>query len=549
MSFMGLSFADFEGNTDLTGASIGAYASALLTATFSDVAFTDFESDFVVRQTAGFSTEPPMNIEMRDVTVTGGTAGVLFDNDGGVFRLEGASVTDVTSAALIATANSGSSFLQDSSVLESSLNSVTFTTATGSTSVINTKVTDMVLVDDAFYVEGDGSSLSMSDVEVSGTQVNAPLSWTAVAVQSQATATLEKVTIAGNEGLEFGLGATLGGVISMKDSVIENNQGVQPLNRTSAPLFGISDSEITVERSQFTGNEGFTAVGVFLLRSNIILSTSCIQNGSSEFVISVDSTSTFTMDTNFLENYQSEQCDIGARLFKETDGSGCFVGSGTCEGTCEVLADQTECRIEALEPTASPTATAPVATTVSPSPRPSSELTQQPTMAPLVERTLLPSTDAPTFISTVSDEPTFMGSDELSSVPTEIILTSPPSIEMEEEEISGKSKKSSKKGKKESKGSKSGKSSHSGKGSASGKGSKSGKKSKSGKGGKGSEGKHTKLPALAVTMSPTGLPSSSPSTTVEQERSANLGFTRQVVGRRQWRKFLQDVAQRDESSS
>jgi hypothetical protein len=40
MSFMGLSFADFEGNSDLTGASIGAYASSQLTATFSDVAFT-----------------------------------------------------------------------------------------------------------------------------------------------------------------------------------------------------------------------------------------------------------------------------------------------------------------------------------------------------------------------------------------------------------------------------------------------------------------------------------------------------------------------------
>jgi hypothetical protein len=50
-------------------------------------------------------------------------------------------------------------------------------------------------------------------------------------------------------------------------------------------------------------------------------------------------------------------------------------------------------------------------------------------------------------------------------------------------------------------------------------------------------------------MSPTGLPSNSPSTTTEQERSTNLGLTRQVVGRRQWRKFLQDVAQRDDSSS
>lgn len=40
MSFMGLSFADFEGNTDLTGTSIGAYASSQLTSIFTNVAFT-----------------------------------------------------------------------------------------------------------------------------------------------------------------------------------------------------------------------------------------------------------------------------------------------------------------------------------------------------------------------------------------------------------------------------------------------------------------------------------------------------------------------------
>lgn len=40
MSFMGLSFADFEGNNDLTGTSIGAYATSRLTATFTNVAFT-----------------------------------------------------------------------------------------------------------------------------------------------------------------------------------------------------------------------------------------------------------------------------------------------------------------------------------------------------------------------------------------------------------------------------------------------------------------------------------------------------------------------------
>lgn len=252
------------------------------------------------------------------------------------------------------------------------------------------------------------------------------------------------------------------------------------------------------------------------------------------------------MDSNFLENYDSEQCDIGARLFKEIDGSGCFVGSGTCEGTCEVLADQTECQIS-VEPTAAPTVAAPVAATVSPTRRPSIDVTQQPSIPPVVERTIMPSimTLLPTTsLPSLSPEPTFMESEEPSSVPSMIVPTFQPSAEtIDPEEKSGKgSKKSSKKGKKSSKSSKSGKG---GKGEKSGKGGKGSSKGKKSKSGNGSE---TVIPALAITMSPTGIPSSSPSTTLEQQRSINEGLARQIVGRRQWRQFLQDVATPDDES-
>lgn len=302
------------------------------------------------------------------------------------------------------------------------------------------------------------------------------------------------------------------------------------------------------------------AVGIFLLRSTINLSRSCIQDGSSEFVVTVDSTSDFSVDMNFLQNYNSERCDLGSRLFKEVVGSGCFVGSGTCEGTCEVLADQAECRLVA-EPTVAPSVAPPIATTFSPTRPPTTDPTQQPTVPPVPQRTTTPSARPTTITPTVqptmpytdmpyTDLPSSspvqvsLSSDEPTSVPSEIVPTAQPSVEKPDEKTD-KGKKSSKKGKKGSKKNKGSGSSKSGKAGKSGKKSKSGKK---GKGGKSSKKKYTDIPAIAVSMSPTGVPTSSPSTTFEQQR-IHEALSRQVVGRRQWRQFLQDIANHPEDSS
>jgi type IV secretory pathway TrbL component len=57
-----------------------------------------------------------MIIEIENSIIIDGTAGSIFDNDRGIFRATNISVTNVKAASLIATANTGTSFLDQSSI-------------------------------------------------------------------------------------------------------------------------------------------------------------------------------------------------------------------------------------------------------------------------------------------------------------------------------------------------------------------------------------------------------------------------------------------------
>ena len=52
-----------------------------------------------------------MTIQLERSIVTSGTSGVVFDNNAGLLRINEMGVTDVTTAALVSTANNGVSFL------------------------------------------------------------------------------------------------------------------------------------------------------------------------------------------------------------------------------------------------------------------------------------------------------------------------------------------------------------------------------------------------------------------------------------------------------
>lgn len=73
-------------------------------------------SNFVVLQRAETSALGSMTVDIERSLVTGGSAGTAFDNDAGLLRISGLQVRELMAMALVATANNGASFLEDSDV-------------------------------------------------------------------------------------------------------------------------------------------------------------------------------------------------------------------------------------------------------------------------------------------------------------------------------------------------------------------------------------------------------------------------------------------------
>jgi hypothetical protein len=296
------------------------------------------------------------------------------------------------------------------------------------------------------------------------------------------------------------------------------------LNITSAPILGITDAQVTVDRVKIDDNFGFTVSSVrhalifvhfhcdgethnlnschfqgqilVLFRSNLNIEESCFQGGSGDFVIFVDNASDFAASMNFIspETESTFRCPSGGpRLFKEDANSGCFVG-GSCNGECLVAAEEETCplvdspsgapssvpTVDPNAPTVSPTTGAPFAPTGSPTSLPPTEVptprprtpspTRNPTRAPTIRPTV-----APTVSPTVSSSPTEV---PMTNAPVAVNTPRPNFIKK------GCSKKG--KGKKRGKGKKGSKGHGKAGGKACGKAGKGGKAG--GKGGKGGKG-------------------------------------------------------------
>jgi hypothetical protein len=57
-----------------------------------------------------------MTVQIERSSVSMGSAGSVFDNDGGLLRISDLQVTNVVAASLVATANNGASFLERSAI-------------------------------------------------------------------------------------------------------------------------------------------------------------------------------------------------------------------------------------------------------------------------------------------------------------------------------------------------------------------------------------------------------------------------------------------------
>lgn len=194
-----------------------------------------------------------MTVLVDGCSVLSGTAGAIFDNDGGLLRLNNLQVNGVTSASLVATANNGASFLEKSTVtgkslasqffiievgcrsatsthafpaldtLASDLNTVTFTTAGGSQTVLASTVSSMNRIEDVFFVEDVGSTLLLDGVMVVENQVQT-VPWNVVSARTKAIARVTETTISDNMAIEYGVVA-FDASVTIMDSFISRNSG------------------------------------------------------------------------------------------------------------------------------------------------------------------------------------------------------------------------------------------------------------------------------------------------------------------------------------
>jgi ABC-type glucose/galactose transport system permease subunit len=192
--------------------------------------YQDFASDFVVLQRVEESFFGPMTVQIEDSIISSGSAGVLFDNDGGLLRMRNVEVERVVAASLVASANNAASFLEMGNIHSSEINSITYTTAGATQTVINTTVSRMNRLADAFYVEGMGSTLLLETVKLEQNKVQTD-PWSGVSVRMEAIARIRKSSISDNTSVKFGV-VTFQSTAHISDTLISRNVGSVRLLRT-----------------------------------------------------------------------------------------------------------------------------------------------------------------------------------------------------------------------------------------------------------------------------------------------------------------------------
>lgn len=171
-----------------------------------------------------------MVVNVQNSAVSSGTSGVVFDNNAGSIQISGLVVNEVDAASLIATANGGSAFIEDSSITASAFDQVTMTSSLGAQSVMGVTVSEMRRLVDAFKVTGAGSQLIMSGTSITNNDLDGEV-WTGVLADMAGSAEVLGLTMTNNKGVEFAVSAVgSGSVLVMRDSTVERNTGVVSLS-------------------------------------------------------------------------------------------------------------------------------------------------------------------------------------------------------------------------------------------------------------------------------------------------------------------------------
>jgi hypothetical protein len=185
-----------------------------------------FNAEFVVQQTPRNASETGMSVAVANAAINSGTVGSAFANNGGQLTISNLIAEDVDAASLISTSNEGTSFLEDSIVRNSAVDSITTTTSAASQSVNGVQVQKMRRLSETFTVSGSLSGLAISSTIVSDNNATIGASWSGVTVRSGASATVDSFEMSRNAGLEFGVSvSSTDSRLVVKESLFVENQG------------------------------------------------------------------------------------------------------------------------------------------------------------------------------------------------------------------------------------------------------------------------------------------------------------------------------------
>lgn len=104
------------------------------------------------------------------------------------------------------------------------MDSITYTTAGGSQTVLSTTVTQMGFMENAFYVEDIGSTLLLEGLVLEQNDEQ-KIPWTAVAARTESITRISSSSVSDNKAVEFGVVA-INSIVTIEDSFISRNIGL-----------------------------------------------------------------------------------------------------------------------------------------------------------------------------------------------------------------------------------------------------------------------------------------------------------------------------------
>lgn len=352
--FEGISFFGFNGTA------IKAHGDGTSKLTVKDTSFQNFFGGAVAIDQQNPQGGVPMQVEVLGSTFQNGVGSNLFNNVGGSLIFDDMKIIETVRVdSMIHTSNRGSSTLAKVDATQSDLTRLTHTVGGGRQTITQVKVYEMFSIGSLFFVEGAGSSLQATGVEVSENklldQIKNQMSsnFNVLIATDQGTADIKQVDVIDNEGLDRVFSANDKATVTVTDARVSNNIGTQPPDLLSNIAMAEDGGSMNVLRATVSDINAFSAAWFAICGSVIVVKQSCLLGKSKMAAPAfVSSDSTFISEGNYMDydNLDISRCfnDAALPVFSEiNDDSQCFstTGTGVCDGTCiSGFADETECK-------------------------------------------------------------------------------------------------------------------------------------------------------------------------------------------------------------